>query len=111
MKLLEELAIRFLWIVDALRPKAIRPWTCPPKCSLGHTYKWPCRNRIKAPNEKATARYAYYDTRDEVNLNEYPEPEEIAICGITRAIGYGDSKPAICILPKDHETGHVWTTQ
>lgn len=41
----EALAIRLLHVFRALSPRK-RPGLCPPACSEGHTYKWPCRARF-----------------------------------------------------------------
>jgi hypothetical protein len=60
MEYLEAFAIRFLWVVHALRPKKT-PGLCPPQCSEGHTYKWPCRGRIKKVRNSKLG--AYYDMK------------------------------------------------
>ena len=59
---LERLYIRVLWVLHATRLKAVHQ--CPPACGEGHTYKWPCQQRIKKVNQKWEKRYTYYDRMD-----------------------------------------------
>jgi hypothetical protein len=58
-KLLEAFTIRLLWVAHSLRPKKT-PGICPPACSEGHTYQYPCRARIKRPVKSKVG--AYHDT-------------------------------------------------
>lgn len=64
MNILEEIAIRLGWIGFALDPRS-KPWLCPPECSEGHTYLWPCRARIKKPKKSKIG--AYHDGYTDAN--------------------------------------------
>lgn len=44
--MIEALVIRFLWVLHALKPRKM-PGLCPPQCDECHTFRFPCRARIK----------------------------------------------------------------
>lgn len=66
----EAATIRFLHILRALKPKKT-PELCPPKCSEGHTYRWPCRARIRKPVKSNVGAYRVIGTWD--SIEETPE--------------------------------------
>jgi hypothetical protein len=67
MGLLEELAVRLGWIAWAFQLK-MKPGLCPPECREGHTYLWPCRQRIR--KSKLSTVGAYHDKNIKDSLLE-----------------------------------------
>lgn len=60
----EALMIRILWMWRATSLKRM-PGLCPPQCSNSHTYRWPCRGRIRRPIKSKVG--AYRDKEIEIS--------------------------------------------
>lgn len=68
MKVFEKVAIRFLWIIHLTHFEKMK-YLCPPECydedlygDNAHTYKWPCKERIKKPRQSTLG--SHYDVKD-----------------------------------------------
>lgn len=57
---MEGFVIRVLWVLHATRLRPT-PGLCPPQCSEMHTYRWPCRARIRKPKKSNVG--AYHDKK------------------------------------------------
>jgi hypothetical protein len=56
----EAVWIRVLWVGHSISLKKM-PGLCPPACSEGHTYKFPCRARLQVARYAASTQYSHYD--------------------------------------------------
>lgn len=66
--MLEAATIRFLWVLHAFRLKRT-PGLCPPQCDECHTFKWPCRARIR------NSAYSRYMARPK--MHQRPQEREL----------------------------------
>ena len=117
-KLVEAFTIRFLWVLHATRLKST-PGLCPPACTEGHTYKWPCRNRI-TKKTFLKDKHAHYDNpvighveqivTDADGVKVGIKLTEEGYCSAKRAAGWGNVATS-CTFPKGHEkfgVPHSW---
>lgn len=103
MKILDVIVIKWLHIWAAL----VKRRECPPACSEGHTYQWPCGQRIKTPKKSKVGAWRDANPALGVRIEESAVMPEAEMCTARRAASYGiDSQT--CRFTKGHEGPHSW---